>query len=390
MAKTHKNNLFNKYNLIILIGLIILVCALIVHPWDQQWKKFILSYDDLQGKGTILRAFLATVVSFGKGACIAFFVLIFAAAGFRKKAKHIFISLLIMTILVWSLKIGVHRERPNNANNVSFPSGDTATASAFLAAAAVQVPALTPVILIAPAVGFCRTYSNWHYLSDVTAGLAFGLIAVGLSGYIRFRKLDILIKKTKPRIFAISTIILLFAVLLPAIIKGGGSFLDFFSFYGPASMIYLASRYSLLFVLKDTGKKNIFANLFRIKRNINNHISNFIDKYLVWLFINKITAILLIAISFTLLYFSWTTIYLQKLRLPTSGIAIAILAAVYIIGKQYSNLKNRRSALQTLVNSIFLILFFILILELPALYRNNQYYIEKKHTPQHSMINRIF
>ena len=380
----------NKRSVIILIsGVIILFCALALHPWDLEWRNFILKYNYLQGKGTILRSVLSVIVSFGKGACIAFFILLIAARGYRKKAVHIFTSILIMTIIVWTLKPTVHRERPNMKNNVSFPSGDTATASAFFGSAAIQSPVFAPAFILAPVVGFCRTYSDWHYLSDVVAGLACGIIAVGIAGLTGIKKLKFL-RKIKPRYYVIAIIIFLFSTFLPALIEGGGSFLDFFEFYGPASIILLAASYSSIFVFKHTAKNTIFAKLFRIKRAVSEYIYQNIAKRYSQYFLNWITASIVTISAFIILYFSWTIEHFQKMRLSSSGLAIAMLMTVYILWKQSSNSKNIRTTRHTLINSIILILFFFIIIFIPSIFRNNNYYEQKVNKPQHSFINRIF
>ena len=384
-----KNKIKSKSTIIIAIGIIIFLCALALHPWDQEWRNFVLKYDFLQGKGTILRSVLSVIVSFGKGACVAFLILLAAARGYRKKAIRIFVSIAIMTIIVWSLKVPVHRERPNKKNNVSFPSGDTATASALLGTVAIQSPTLAPALILAPLVGFCRTYSDWHYLSDVVAGLACGIIAVGIAGFVRFKKLK-LMENIKPRYYTIAIILLLFATLLPPLLGGGGAFLDFFEFYGPTSIILLAASYSSVFVFKHTAKNNIFAKIFRIKRAVNNYfyqkINNGKCKICIY---NKVSGSIVIVFAFLMLHFSWTTIYLQKMRLSTSGLAIGMLTTVYVVWKQNRNPKNKRTAIYTLINSIAILLFLFLILFLPSLYRNNWYYTQKIHQPQHSLINQI-
>ena len=362
--------------LLIVLGIIIFACAIIAHPWDLEWQHLMLKYSYLTAKGTSLRSLLTIITTFGKGTAIALFIIITAAIGFRKSAIKMFVTIIIMSVIVWSLKLSVQRERPNHRNHVSFPSGDTATASAFLGITAVEFPSLAPAYIIAPAVGFLRTYANWHYLSDVIAGLGCGLIACGIAYYIKFKKLKLL-EKIKPRYYAIAAIVLALACFIPDVIKNGGSFLDFFELYGPPLMILLASGYSLLFVLKPSAKDNLFSRIFRIKRAVNNYIYRLVEKKLKTFLFNKITSGIIIIISFILLYYSCAIIYFQKMRLSTAGIAFGLLTALFIIWRQNRKTKNSRTAIQTLINSAFITVLFCLITFVPSIFRNQHYYTKK-------------
>jgi undecaprenyl-diphosphatase len=82
-------------------------------------------------------------------------------------------------------KLLVRRRRPSSRRrptlirtprSTSFPSGHTAAAVAFVAAASAELPVLTPVLVpLAGAVAYSRVHTGVHYPSDVAAGAAIGI-----------------------------------------------------------------------------------------------------------------------------------------------------------------------------------------------------------------------
>jgi PAP2 superfamily len=80
---------------------------------------------------------------------------------------------------VQALKFTVRRERPDKSNNVSFPSGHSA--SAFATAGVLQRhygwKVGIPATLLAGYVATARVHDNKHYLSDVIFGGAMGIAA---------------------------------------------------------------------------------------------------------------------------------------------------------------------------------------------------------------------
>ena len=89
-------------------------------------------------------------------------------------------STLIGAGVTHSLKKIVNRERPNGANNRSFPSGHTATAFTAAELLHQEFGHISPWISIAgyttaSATAYLRMYNNQHWLGDVLAGAAIGM-----------------------------------------------------------------------------------------------------------------------------------------------------------------------------------------------------------------------
>lgn len=95
-------------------------------------------------------------------------------------------SQLVMAALVYPIKEFSNVERPNNRNNKSFPSGHTA--QAFLAATMLHrtfgersVWISVGAYSVAAATGAMRILNNAHWLTDVLAGAAVGILSVQLT-----------------------------------------------------------------------------------------------------------------------------------------------------------------------------------------------------------------
>src|SRR6185436_13866001 len=84
---------------------------------------------------------------------------------------------LLSQLYVQTLKYTVRRERPDQSNNLSFPSGHSA--SAFATAGVLQRhygwKVGVPATVVAAYVATARVHDNKHYLSDVIFGAAMGI-----------------------------------------------------------------------------------------------------------------------------------------------------------------------------------------------------------------------
>lgn len=106
-------------------------------------------------------------------------------------------SQLIMAAIVYPIKELTQVERPNGANFHSFPSGHTA--QAFMAATMLHrtfgersIWISIGAYSVATVTGAMRILNNVHWLTDVLAGAAVGILSVNLTHdlYMRWRKQD--------------------------------------------------------------------------------------------------------------------------------------------------------------------------------------------------------
>jgi len=86
-------------------------------------------------------------------------------------------SQLLSQLYVQVLKVSVQRERPDESDHFSFPSGHSA--SAFATAGVLQHhygwKVGVPATVVAAYVATARVHDNRHYLSDVIFGGAMGI-----------------------------------------------------------------------------------------------------------------------------------------------------------------------------------------------------------------------
>jgi undecaprenyl-diphosphatase len=116
------------------------------------------------------------------------------SAYWRQRALALAVGIVVTAALVLTIKFLVRRRRPEgewgavyrNTDPHSFPSGHAARAVMLVMMAIGLGPAWFAVLLIiwAPLVSLARVAMGLHYLSDVLAGMALGLI-MGL-GVVQF------------------------------------------------------------------------------------------------------------------------------------------------------------------------------------------------------------
>lgn len=157
---------------------LLLFAAWAVLPFDDNLSYSMRMLGRAGGKRSLLQEALSLIRPFGKGIVAAFIALVLGVCGGRRRALQILLALALTSVLVWPLKIGVGRERPNWANNHSFPSGDTATAVAFCTPFLGATPWGVPAALaVGGGVAAGRVIDGRHFPTDVLAGAAMGLIA---------------------------------------------------------------------------------------------------------------------------------------------------------------------------------------------------------------------
>jgi membrane-associated phospholipid phosphatase len=393
-----KKPLFGKPLFYYMLAVALFICAVIIHPWDYQYKEFITAHRFLDIGS--LEVFLSLVRVFGNGGIAAILALIFAAYGYKKLAYRIVVSLIVMGIIVNVLKPVAGRERPNEKNNHSFPSGDTATAAAFFPPMTAKSNIFIPgAIILTPAVGFLRTYDNWHWLSDVFTGMGIGFLAAGFALYFcekknRFYKL--ICCKIKPRYYAIISVIVLLSCFLPELISGGGKYFSFTSFFAPSLYVWLIAVYIPFIFNKRSEKcKPVFKPVGQLKqyfiRNVNNQCKSIHTKILntktalyqkqptcqncsKYTDINFSTTplrkivlpILAVILVLILIVPPWIFDNLQNIAQPSSGIGIGIivlLIALYKIKKS----NNHKRIKPTLTSGIFVLIIFTLLTLIPAI-----------------------
>jgi len=153
--------------------------ALVGHIWDDDLADEIetnVSLNDAMSPGHTYGAFTVQAL-IGVG--------LYTGGWFAKKERlartggDIMRAQVLGQIYVQALKYTVRRERPDQSNHQSFPSGHSA--SAFATAGVLQrhygwkagVPATGGAAYVATA----RVHDNRHYLSDVIFGAAMGIAA---------------------------------------------------------------------------------------------------------------------------------------------------------------------------------------------------------------------
>ena len=98
-------------------------------------------------------------------------------------------ALVTSSLVTWTFKYSVSRERPNQANRLSFPSGHTSSAFATATSLAYAYgwPTALVVYPMAAFVGASRLADNEHWFSDVVAGAVVGIYC-GRASYFQAQK----------------------------------------------------------------------------------------------------------------------------------------------------------------------------------------------------------
>lgn len=230
----------HRYAGYLLAAVAMLAAAVAVYPHDTAISLAVRGFSHRVGKTHMVQEVLNLVRGFGKGDVILLIVAGLGLVGARRKALHILLALVVVTVLIWPFKIGVGRERPGFVNRHSFPSGDAATAAAFcvplMTASAVTAP-LAAVITTGVVAG--RVYDGRHYPSDVLAGVAFGLVASAIACALMRRW-----RYKPPRAWFLYGGLLItgFAILNLTWANATPFVLDFLSVWGPLGLFLLIHR----------------------------------------------------------------------------------------------------------------------------------------------------
>ncbi len=112
-------------------------------------------------------------------------------------AGYYAVTMAIMTASTRIIKSQTYRLRPDGTTNNSFPSGHTATSFAAAEFLRQEYKDVSPWIgyagyLVAGSTGILRIYNNRHWVSDVVAGVGFGVISTKL-GYFLYPHLKRLV-----------------------------------------------------------------------------------------------------------------------------------------------------------------------------------------------------
>jgi membrane-associated phospholipid phosphatase len=179
----------NGTNSCLIVAFILLLSSCIIFHWDKELSD-ILRFDPMLHGNRSIADLVGMVRVFGKGDVLLFLALALGLKGIRQGSTAILLALVLVTLLVWPLKITVKRERPRGHSFVSFPSGDAAAAAAFAVPAVMELPVLLPVAgAVVAGVSFGRVFDGAHYPSDVMAGVALGILAGGM-GWLLCRRFE--------------------------------------------------------------------------------------------------------------------------------------------------------------------------------------------------------
>lgn len=255
LTNDFKNKTFyQKPYFYFMLGIVFIALSGIFYSYDIQYKNWIRGNIALK-HNNIINLIFDMIRPLGKGTFTILLALLMGGVGLKKTCYKILTAFVIMSMIVWSLKIAVHRERPNKENNHSFPSGDTGNATVLLVAAASDIPALAPLaIALVPSIAFLRTHDNYHHLSDVLAGIGFGLISVGLAMFVSLKH-DKIVRRIKSRHLALLAIL----TAIGLAVKKVPNFTDFIPLLMPSLFLWLLAPYLGVFSKRSKVRSKLLS-----------------------------------------------------------------------------------------------------------------------------------
>ena len=155
----------------------LLVTAALTAPafaWDDEGKKYFAQHPhpDFANIGKQMGGSVAVA-----GLTVGFFSAGRMVSRDRFRAATYDVSQAIIVNQAWSqvMKLAVRRQRPDESNRVSFPSGHASNAFATAAVITRHYPRLAaPAYGAASYVAVSRMAANKHHFSDIVAGAGFG------------------------------------------------------------------------------------------------------------------------------------------------------------------------------------------------------------------------
>ena len=224
----------------LLVAVVLLAAAVVIYPHDVSVFHALQAFSNRVGKFHLIREILEMFRPFGQGDVVLMMAVGLGICGARRRALHIVMALAVMSILIWPVKIGVGRERPAFKNFQSFPSGDAATAAAFVTPLVSLSPWMLPAaVLVTGGVCMERAYYGRHYASDVLAGAAFGVLSGAIALVILRRW-----RWVPPRRWfaAAGALILILAMTTLFRARGASYLLDVLRVWGPLGVFLILAR----------------------------------------------------------------------------------------------------------------------------------------------------
>ncbi|MEI6148564.1 MAG: glycosyltransferase family 39 protein [bacterium] len=223
----------------LLAAAILLAVAVFVRTFDESIAGAVRTYSHAVGKTHVIQEALAFFRPFGKGEVALLIALALGFCGARRRASQILLSLLLVSLIIWPLKLGVGRERPDGSNRLSFPSGDVASITALCVPLAAAAPWTLPVSAVVTAgVAASRIYDGKHFPSDVLAAAALGILA-GLLAVALLRRRPIPLRRIW--FLVAGALVLAFDLVKLPWSRGMPYALSFMAAWGPLALLLLAA-----------------------------------------------------------------------------------------------------------------------------------------------------